>query len=192
MTEHYDLLRTEPLRSDDAAKPNGSIADHGDLLATAYACCGCGVMSGAHDIGKGEKRWDQSIILAHWQLIECAVGERDANGFRLCSADHADAEVASVRASCLQTLVAEVARAIRECERHDHQVTSFDSVNIGADGFHDADCFMPHGSAAGNGFKLLVGPEIASADAGTRDANDGIGWVHELGVRHFLNPDVSR
>jgi hypothetical protein len=61
-------------------------------------------------------------------------------------------------------------------------------VSIGADGFDDADRLMPHGPAAGNGFKLLVGPEITSADAGTRDTNDCIGWFHELGIRHVLNP----
>src|SRR6516164_2015444 len=84
------------------------------------------------------------------------------------------------------------ARTVRIREWHDHEITALDPTNIGPDGFYDADGFVAHGPTARNRFKLLVRPEITSADTGTSDADDCIRGLHESGIGHLLNPDVAR
>ena len=60
-----------------------------------------------------------------------------------------------------------------------------------ADGFDDADELVPDPLAAPARLHRPVRPEIAAADAGAGDADEGIGRLDEAGVGNVLDPDVA-
>ena len=91
---------------------------------------------------------------------------------------------------CLQPFVAEHADAIGEGERHDDQITGFDSANAGPDSFDDADGLVSHAAARVGVLQRLVRPKITAAYTGAGDGDDSVGWVNETRVRDVFHANV--
>ena len=91
----------------------------------------------------------------------------------------------------MQTLMAEDTGAVRPRERRDHDVAGLDRADAVADGLDDADDLMAHPLAALAGLHRPVRPEIAAADAGAGDPEEGIGRLDQTGVGDVLDPDVA-
>lgn len=94
----------------------------------------------------------------------------------------------AVQAGRLQTVLAELTRAIGPCKGSDHQIALFHLAHFGTHIFDETDELMAHASSGLAGFHLVVGPKIASADAGARSADQSVGGLNEVGVRDVLNP----
>ena len=178
MTTHDDdLLGTKSLRRDDAAQAHGAITHHGDRAATANPGRDRRMVAGAHHIRKREQRRHQRIVLADVQGVEGAVSLWHAQRLGLCTAGLAAvAEEAAVDARGLQSVVAEHAAAVGVGEGHHDDLAAPEPFHVTADLLDDADGFMAH-LLAGHVRTAVVGPQIASADAGAGDANDGVSWV---------------
>jgi hypothetical protein len=91
----------------------------------------------------------------------------------------------------LKAIVAKRACAIGECERHDDEITAFNLPNGCAHVFDHADSFVPHHATDVVAFHLLIGPQIASADARACNANDSISRLDDFRVANVLNPNVA-
>jgi len=76
-------------------------------------------------------------------------------------------------------------------ERHDDDITAPDFADLTAHCFHNPDRLVSHHTAGVGWFHSLIRPEIAPANAGTRDRHDRVGWFNDPGVRHVLNPNVA-
>src|SRR6266542_5170546 len=92
----------------------------------------------------------------------------------------------------LQSLLAELARAVRPREWSDHQIALLDRSDRGAEILHEADELVPHPVADRTGRHRVVRPQIAAADARTRDANQSVCWLDEPGVGHGLDTHIVR
>jgi hypothetical protein len=90
----------------------------------------------------------------------------------------------------LQPVVAELARPVGKGEGHDHQLPALDGLHIAADGLDEADRLMTHRLAGLAGLHRGVGPQIAAADARSRDAHHRVGGLDQLGVRDGFDPHV--
>src|SRR6185436_20238439 len=99
------------------------------------------------------------------------------------------AEKPSVKARSVQSLVAEDAGPIRVGEWHHHQVTLLQLAYVGSHRLHDADRFVTHGFPALARLHQVIGPEIAAADAGAADGEEGIGRFDDAGIGDGLDPD---
>lgn len=81
----------------------------------------------------------------------------------------------------------------RECrvEGGDDQVARPDGADIGANRLDNADKLVAHAVANLAGLHLLVRPEVAAADAGASDPDEGVGRLNDAGVRDSLDTDVA-
>jgi hypothetical protein len=61
----------------------------------------------------------------------------------------------------------------------------------GADVLDDADCLVSHVAAGLGAFQRHVRPEIAAADGGAADANDGVGRLDQASVGNVLDTNVA-
>ncbi len=102
-----------------------------------------------------------------------------------------DAPTATVAAGGLQALLAEVAGVVRPHERCDHQVAALQAGDVSADVLDDADELVAHPPAPSPMRHRPVRPQVAAADAGGGDADDGVGGLAQDGVGHVLDPDVA-
>jgi hypothetical protein len=88
--------------------------------------------------------------------------------------------------------MAEVACAIGVGEGHDDEVADVQGADVGADRLDDADGLVSHpppGVVVAGG---LVRPQIATADGGAADDDDGVGRLDETGVGNALDTNVGR
>jgi hypothetical protein len=90
-----------------------------------------------------------------------------------------------------QPLVAELARAVRDRERHDDDVATFDAAHLGADLLDDPDRLVAHALAGLARCHRVVRPQIAAADAGADDADDRVSWLGDCRVPDALDADVA-
>jgi hypothetical protein len=146
----------------------------------------------AHHVRQRQERGHQRIVLANVQNKECAIGLRNAKGLGLRAVHAVVSEEAAVKTRGLQMVVTKLARAVRIGEGHRHQVAFFQCSNTGANFFHHSDSFVPHALRAVFGPPRMVRPKIASADAGARDPNQGVGLFLDRCVGHVLNANVAR
>jgi hypothetical protein len=79
---------------------------------------------------------------------------------------------------------------LRERERHHDDVAGLHRVDVRADILHHADRLVAHAPSAVGGLHPVVRPQVAAADAGAGDADDGVGWLDEPRVGDVLDPDV--
>jgi hypothetical protein len=100
------------------------------------------------------------------------------------------AEEAAVDARCVQAVEAELAAAVREGERHHDVLAGLHRVDVRADIIHHADRLVAHAPSAVGGLHPVVRPQVAAADAGAGDADDGVGWLDAPRVGDVLDPDV--
>ncbi len=69
-------------------------------------------------------------------------------------------------------------RAVRVRERHDDHIADLHRADVGADGLDDTYGLMSHAAAGLVVFHRVVRPEIAAADAGAGDFDQGIGRLY--------------
>jgi hypothetical protein len=119
-TEHSDPLCAEAARGDDAAKAYGAVADHSDNLARTHSGRARSVVTGAHDVGKRQQRRHQSVISTNRKRDQRAVGKGDAHGFALAAIELSATPPSAVQTRRLQSLSAELARAVGSSERGEH------------------------------------------------------------------------
>ena len=190
--EDDDLLGAETLRGDHAAQTDGAVADDRGGLTGADVAGDGRVVARAHHVREREQRRHQRVVFVDRQDDECSVRLRNAHRFGLCSRDVIRAEEASVDARRLQPLMAEHARAVRERERHDHEIARLQGPHVGADVLDHADRLVSHVAAGIAALHRLVRPQIATADAGVGDPDECVGRLDEARVGHVLDANVAR
>jgi hypothetical protein len=109
----------------------------------------------------------------------------------LCSADLTGPKKTAVDARSLQPLIAEHACAVGVRKRHHDHVAALDRTHIGANGFNHTDRLVAHRAARWRGFQLIVGPKIAPTDAGAGYADNCVSRIHNRGIGHVLDPDIT-
>src|SRR5439155_141747 len=173
MAAHDDeLLGAETRRGDHAAQANGAVADDGDGLAGADLRGDGRVVACAHHVREGEERWHQRVVLLDRKDDERPIRLWGAHRLGLRTVDLVCAEEPAVDARRLQSLVAELARSVRERERHHDEITDFQGADVGADRVDDADRLVAHHAAGLAVLQRSVGPEVAAADAGAVAGTD--------------------
>jgi hypothetical protein len=76
-----DLLRAEALGGDDAAEPNGPVADDRDALSGFDLCDDRRVVAGAQDVRQRQERWHELMVFTDGQResVPSAYGTRSAS-----------------------------------------------------------------------------------------------------------------
>src|SRR5438874_2274379 len=96
---------------------------------------------------------------------ECSVCQWNTHRFGLCSGNIWRAEKTAMDTLRLKSVVTKRACTVGKCERHDHEIATFNRANIRADVFYHAYGFVPHHATGGAVLHLLVWPQIAPANA---------------------------
>ena len=91
----------------------------------------------------------------------------------------------------VKPLVAELATAVGVRERHDDHIPGLHGAHVGADRLDDADGLVPHAAAGLAPVHRVVRPEVAAADAGAGDRDEGVGRLDQAGVGDVLDTDVA-
>ena len=91
----------------------------------------------------------------------------------------------------MQPFPAEGARTVGPDERCDDHVAGVECADVGADGLDGADELVPHTAAGLVALHRLVRPEIAAADRGAGDGDEGVGRLDQAGIRDGLDADVT-
>ena len=120
--EQDDLLGAEALGGDDAAEPDGAVADDRSGRARRHPRGERRMVTRSHHVGERQQRRHERVVLADRQHDERAVRERDAHRFALRAVDAVPAPEAAVDARGLQSFMAEDARAVGVRERRDDDV----------------------------------------------------------------------
>ena len=188
--EEDDPLRTEPLRGDHPAQADGAVADDGRRRAWHDPRMQCCVMTRAHHVGEGEQRRQERVVLVDRERDERAVGLRDTHGLALAAVDVVGSVSASMEAGGVKPFPAEDTGAVRVEERGHDEVAGLQGAHICADGVDDADELVAHPSPGLGWLHLGVRPEVAAADAGAGDPNEGIGGLDEPGIGDVLDPNI--
>jgi len=186
-----DLLGAEPLGGDHAAQADRTVADDSDGLPRADPRGERRVVAGSHHVRKREKRRHQCVVLPDRQDDERPVCLGDTHGLALAAVDAVAGPPPAVKAGGVQPFVAEDAGAVGPRERRDHDVTDLDVADVAADRVDDPDELVAHALARLAVFHLVVGPEIAAADTGACDGDEGVGRFDEAGVGDGLDTDVA-
>ena len=190
--EDDDLLGAQALGGDHTTKPDRTIADDCDALSGADAGDDSGVVAGAHDVGERQQRWHERVVLTNRQHEQRAICIWDPQRLGLRAVLAVVAEEAAVHALGVQPLVTEGARAVGERKRHHDDVAWLHGAHLGADFLDDSDCLVTHGLPGLAALHRLIRPKVAAADAGSGDANDGVGRRVDGWVRNVLDTDVAR
>jgi hypothetical protein len=190
--EDDDLLRAEASGGDHAAEPDGAVADDRDGPAGTDLGGERRVVARRHHVGEREQRRHQRVVLADGQDDERALRLRHPDRLALAAVDSVIAVPAAVEARGVQSLPAEDAGAVGVEERRDDDVAGLDRADVGADGLDDADELVSHAAAAVVVLHRLVRPEVAAADRGAGDDDEGVGRLDECGVGDALDPNVAR
>ena len=85
----------------------------------------------------------------------------------------------------------EVATTVGKGERHHDEITFLHPAHLRSDRLDDADGLVAHAPSIFGRLQFVVGPKIAAADTGSRDAHKRIGWFFDFGVGHVLNANVA-
>ena len=147
-------------------------------------------MAGAHDVRERQERRHQCVVLGDRQDDEGPVRQRHADGLALSAVDAVPRPEAAVEARGLKAFVAEHARAVRVRERRDDEVADLDGADVAANCLDDADELVADPLAGFARLHRPVRPEIAAADAGAGDADEGVGRLDETGVGDVFDSDV--
>src|SRR5258708_21251082 len=115
----------------------------------------------------------------------------DAHRLALSAVDAVKAKPPAVEASGGQPFPAEDTGAVGDEERRDDDVTGFQGEDVGARVRDDANELVAHAAAGVTGWHRPVRPEVAAADGGPSDTDDGVGGLDEAGVGDGLDTDVA-
>ncbi len=186
-----DLLGSEALRGEHTAEPDGAVTDDGDGVARPDPGCHRAVMAGAEHVGQCEQRRHQCRVRRDREFHQRALGQRHPHSLALARVQAWCAPAATVAARCVQTLSAEVTRVVRPDERSNDQIAGSETADVRSDLFDDADELVAHAAALLLEGHRPIGPQVAAADAGRSDADDGVGGFVEDRVGHGLDAHVS-
>jgi hypothetical protein len=190
--EDDDRLGTQAPGGDHAAEADGAVADDGDALAEADDGGHRRVVAGTQHVREREQRRKQCLVSGSIQRIERPVSLRDAQCFGLGPADPAAvSEEPTMDARGLQAVVAEDAVAVRVRERHHDQIARLQHPDVRTDLLDDADCLVAHDPGTLTRVEARVGPQVAAADAGARDADNRVCRLDDLRVFHLFDADVA-
>jgi hypothetical protein len=147
------------------------------------------VVAGGHDVREGQQRGERLIGVAGARdADEPAVGQRDADRLAL-SAVAVGRIDAAVHARRRDPVAAVRARVVAKHERSDDEIVVADLLDLGADVFDNADELMADRSRLERRV-AAVEPKVRAADAGQRDAHDGIGGLAQAGVGPVADLDA--
>jgi hypothetical protein len=189
--EQDDAFRAATSGGDDAAQSDSTIANDCRRHAWPHVGANGRMMACRHDIGQGEQRGHERVVLADRQRHERAVRVWHPDCLALATIDSIRAVARTVDARRLQAFAAELAGAVGYQKRGDDELSDLQGLNIRADRIHDADELMAHAAARGSAWHALVGPQVAAADRGARHANHRVGWIARTRVRHRFNTHIS-
>src|SRR4051794_23093337 len=185
--ERDDALGAELPRGEDAEESDGAVTDDRDRLAGAGLSGLGGEPTGAEHVG-GRHQGGDEIGFGHARGgDEGAVGERGAGQFRL-GADGPHQH--PVHAVGLVPGLADLAAVVGGPEGPDDEVADLDGADLGADLLDDADVLVTHDLVLDR-LCAPVGPQVAAADAGRREADDRVCRRDDLGVLAVLDPGVT-
>jgi len=190
--QHDDPLGAEPARGDDAAQADRAVPDDRHDLARADFGSQCGVMPRPHHVRECQERRHQRVIGSYGQCDQRPIGQRDPHRFALAAIELGAAPPAAVKTGGLQSLLAELASAVGPGKWSDDEVALLDRSDCGAEILDETDELVAHPVADLAGCHGVVRPQIAAADTGTRDANQGVGWLDESGVGNRLDAHIVR
>src|SRR5207249_10545010 len=91
----------------------------------------------------------------------------------------------------LKPVVAKRACTVGKRERHDNELTSLNRPNVCADVFDDTYRFVPHHATGIAMLHLLIWPQIATANARSRTANNCISRLDDFRIGYILDPNVA-
>ena len=179
------------LAGEHAAQPDGAVADDGDGVAGPNPGGDGAVVPGAVHVGQRQQRRHQRRVRGDRKLDQGALGQRHPNRLALTGVHPGVAPAAAVAAGDLEPVRAEVAGVVRPHERRDDQVAGSEAGHLRADLLDDADELVAHAAALLAGGHRPVGPQVAAADAGGGDADDGVGGLAQHWVGHVLDTHVA-
>src|ERR671913_138557 len=185
--EGDDALGAELLRGEDAEESDRAVTDDRDRLAGAGLGGLGGEPTGAEHVGGRHQGGDEIRFGQAGGGDKGAVGERDAGQLRLgAEGPHQH----TVHAVGLVPGLADLACVVGGPEGPDDEVADLDVADLGADLLDDADVLVSHDLVLDR-LGAAVGPQVAAADAGRRQADDRVRGLDDLRVRAILDPDVT-
>ena len=184
--ERDDAFGAELLGGEDAEESDGAVTDDRDRLAGAGLGGDGGEPAGAEHVGGRHQRRDEVRVGHARGGDEGAVGERDAGQLGLGAEGAHQDPVHAVR---LVAGLADLAGVVGGPEGADDEVADLDGADLGADLLDDADVLVTHHLVVDR-LGAAVGPQVAAADAGRRQADDRVGRLDDLRVLAVLDPDV--
>ena len=182
-----DAFGAELLGGEDAEQAHRAVADDRDGLAGSGFGGDGGEPAGAEHVGGGQQGGDQVGLRHARGGDQGAVGEGDAGELGLGAEGAHQHPVGAVR---LVAGLADLAGVVGGQERADDEVADLDGADLGADLLDDADVLVAHHLVVDR-LGAAVGPQVAAADAGRREADDRIGRLDDPRVLAVLDPDVA-
>jgi hypothetical protein len=189
--EQNDPFGAKPLRRDHTAQPDRTVADDRDDLARAnLRRDGC-VVAGAHHVRERQQGRRERVVEADGQHDQRAIGLRDTHRLALAAVYVVPAIPATMQTRARQTLSTENTRSVRPEKRRHNLVADPEGLDLGADRLDDPNELVAHPPTRIIALHRLIGPEIATTDRGTRDANECVRGIDESGVRDILHPNIA-
>jgi hypothetical protein len=174
-----------------AAQADCAVADHGHRAAGPNVRADRRVVAGGHDVREGEQRGQRLVgVTGARDADEPAVGQRHADRLALSTVTVGRID-AAVDARRRDPVAAVRARVVAIHERCDDEIALADLLDLGADLFDDADELMADRSGLERRVAAIE-PKVRAADAGQRDAHDGIGGLAQAGIRPVAGLDATR
>ena len=87
--------------------------------------------------------------------------------------------------------IAEARRAVGVRKRHHDHVAAPDRAHVDAYGLNHTDRLVAHRAAWRCGLQLVVGPKVASTDAGAGYADNRISRMHNRGIGDVFDPNIA-
>jgi hypothetical protein len=182
-----DPLSTQLSRRKHAEQTDRAVADHNHRRSRFYVRRVRGKPASAEDVGGGEKARHQ-------------VGRRHVRRGDQRAVCHGDAQQWGLRAHdpfpvcarCLEARAAMRARVVGRGKRPDHELAALDRRDRAADVLDDATVLVAHRTRTGRSIQPTVGPEIGSAHARSRQADDGVGRIDDGRRGALLETHVTR
>ena len=184
--ERDDPLGAELLGGQDAQQPDGAVTDDGDRLARAGFGGNGGEPAGTQHVRGRQQRRDQVGRRHTGRGDQRAVRERHAGQLGLRAESAHEHPVHAVR---LVAGLTDLTGVVGGPEGADHEVADLDGADRGADLLDDADVLVTHDLVV-HRLGAAVRPQVAAADAGRRQTDDGVGGLDDLRVIAGLDADV--
>jgi hypothetical protein len=101
-------------------------------------------MARAHHVGERQQRGHQRVIRSHGKREQRSIRQRDADRFTLAAIELSAAPPPAMDAGGLQSLLAELAGAVRPREGSDHQITLLHRAHVGSHSLDETDELVTH------------------------------------------------